>query len=133
MRSTLVVIGVAFLFAGPFNAQDRRGAMPPFNLMEELALPSEQQRPSVREAGAKLRQSQVPRWGDAMGLVVTTHPFGMDVTPAVTGLFYLGRDVPQFGSKGDLVWEVRIFRLEAISELYWVSAATKSVRSLLPR
>lgn len=132
MRSTLVAIGVALLFVGPFVDQDRRGQMPPFNLMEELTLPSEQQRPWIREAAGKLRQSLVPTWGDAMTLVSTTYSFGMDSAPAVTGLFYLGRDLPKFGSKGDLIWEVRIFHLEGISDLYWVSAATKSVKSLLP-
>jgi hypothetical protein len=100
--------------------------------MEALALPTEQQPPWIREAGAKLKQSQVPTWGAAMGLVSEKYPYGGDAVPGVTGLFYLGRDVPNFGSKGDLIWEVRICHLESLTGMYWVSAATKSIKSLLP-
>jgi hypothetical protein len=100
--------------------------------MEALALPTEQQQPWIREAGAKLKQSQVPTWGAAMGLVSEQYPYGGDAIPGVTGLFYLGRDIPNFGSKGDLIWEVRIGQLVSITGMYWVSASTKSVKSLLP-
>ena len=135
MRSAYVAIGLVVISLGPFIAQSERPAQraqrPPFSLMEELTLPSEQQRPWVREAGAKLERSLVPTANNAMNRVFTSYAVSMDMGPAVTGLFYLGRDLKGFGSKGDLVWEVRLSRMEGITDVFWVSAETRAVKSLL--
>jgi hypothetical protein len=74
MRNTLLALGIALLSVAPFEPQPQRGQLPLFNLMEALAKPSEQQPPWIREAGAKLKQSKVPTWGDAMGLVTSAYP-----------------------------------------------------------
>jgi hypothetical protein len=51
----------------------------------------------------------------------------------VAGLVRLGRDVPQFGGKGDLVWVVRLVHpVDGVTQELWLNSGTGAVRALLP-
>ena len=76
-------------------------------ILDLLALPAEEQPQFIRELAAKLAKSHVPTRKDAetAGLAVF-HKVGLDMREGweATGLFILGRDVPDFGSEGELIW-----------------------------
>jgi hypothetical protein len=86
----------------------------------------------------RLQKSKVPNT-DAVTRVTNQWRFAEDggilieETLRVNGLIRLGRDVPNFGGKGDLVWVVRFYHpVEGITQELWVSSATGAVRALLP-
>src|SRR5438552_9293077 len=54
-------------------------------------------------------------------------------TPKVSGLIRLGRDVPKFGGKGDLMWVVRFHHLaEGVTQELWINSGNGAVQALLP-
>ena len=110
------------------------------NFIDFVKLPQDQQSPLVKEVAAKLAASVVPSAEDAWRLALAAlddgpgHPSSDGLT--VTGLVSIGASggIPSFGSRGDLVWEVRANRGSAgqIVRVLWVSTTTKAVRELVP-
>jgi hypothetical protein len=112
---------------------------PGANLLDLLSLPAERQSQFTRELAHKLTSSQVPTSGEADSAALAAfRNIGIDMRERleVTGLLTLGRDVPDFGSAGDLIWEVRITRSvtfpSGVSGIVWVSAAKKTTKVLFP-
>lgn len=53
--------------------------------------------------------------------------------PKVIGLLRIGRDLPPFASRGDLVWVVRISHSWlGVSQEMWIGSASGEVRAMLP-
>jgi hypothetical protein len=109
------------------------------NILDLLDVPAKQQSQRARELAEKLASSQVPTRAQAESAALDAfHQIGLDMRELwdVTGLFALGRDEPDFGSAGDLVWEVRINRMSTyptgVSGVVWVSAKTKKAKVLFP-
>ena len=51
----------------------------------------------------------------------------------VVALLRMGRDVPAFASREDLVWVVRIVHsFRGVTQEMWISSTTGAVRTLLP-
>jgi len=51
----------------------------------------------------------------------------------VVGLLRIGRDLPPFSSRGDLVWVVRISHWWlGVTQEMWIGSATGEVRTMLP-
>ena len=107
------------------------------SFIDAMALPSEQQDSSTKQAVIQLTTSAVPKSEDASRLAleyVVKGP-GLDARDGwtVTALFRLAISVPTFANARDLVWEVRIYRMPGeIVRVLWVSTSTKSVREVFP-
>ena len=53
--------------------------------------------------------------------------------PKVVGLVRIGRDLPPFASRGDLVWVVRISHWWlGVTQEMWIGSASGEVRTMLP-
>ena len=53
--------------------------------------------------------------------------------PKVVGLLRIGRDLPPFASRGDLVWVVRISHSWlGVTQEMWIGSASGEVRAMLP-
>jgi len=53
--------------------------------------------------------------------------------PKVVGLLRIGRDLPPFASRGDLVWVVRISHWWlGVTQEMWIGSASGEVRTMLP-
>jgi hypothetical protein len=53
--------------------------------------------------------------------------------PKVVGLLRIGRDLPPFASRGDLVWVVRISHWWlGVTQEMWIGSASGEVRAMLP-
>jgi hypothetical protein len=53
--------------------------------------------------------------------------------PKVVGLLRIGRDLPPFASRGDLVWVVRIAHSWlGVTQEMWIGSASGEVRAMLP-
>ena len=109
------------------------------NILDLLSLPAEKQPQVIRELAAKLAKSHMPTRRDAETAGLSAfHKIGLDMREGweATGLFILGRDVPDFGAEGDLIWEITIYRTisqpAGVSGIVWVSAAKKTTKILFP-
>ena len=53
--------------------------------------------------------------------------------PKVVGLLRIGRDLPPFAARGDLVWVVRISHSWlGVTQEMWIGSASGEVRAMLP-
>lgn len=107
------------------------------NYYEALTKPPETHDAVTKGIAAKLAKTRVPTHKEAekIALQAFVSKPGLDAREAwaVTGLYRLGRDMPDFGSSGDLVWEVRVSRMGGgISGIIWVSSSTGTARILFP-
>jgi hypothetical protein len=97
-----------------------------YDLIEEVRNPSE-----PTGMAETLAKSRVPTRIEADRLASAAF-FGRGVRDGrdgirVTSLFRLGRDIPNFGKGGDLIWEARATRGDTIG-LTWVSTTTGQVQ-----
>lgn len=107
------------------------------NYYEALTKPADTHNAVTKGVAAKLAKSRISTREEAekIALQAFVSKPGLDAreTWAVSGLYHLGRDVPDFGSSGDLVWEVRVSRITGgISGVIWVSSSTGAARVLFP-
>ncbi|HEX3703657.1 MAG TPA: hypothetical protein VHU82_10015 [Vicinamibacterales bacterium] len=112
MRTASVVIGVVLLACVPLTAQF---GPTPNEFINTIKLPPAEQDPMTKRVVGQLAVSAVQRATDARGLALDAvlHSTGLDARDAIdtTGLFRIGEDIPSFAAEGDLVWEVRIYRV----------------------
>lgn len=110
---------------------------PDENYYKALATSADTDNPLIKSIAAKLARSRVPTRDAAEKIALhafATKP-GLDAREkwAVSGLYRLGRDVPDFGASGDLIWEVRVSRIgSGVSGIVWVSSSTAAARTLFP-
>ncbi len=134
--SILTVVGIALVaVAAEIKPMEIRPI--PDNLLDTVSKPPAQQDPFSKALAERLAKSLVPTRGDAEKLAIAAylHRPGLDALEGerVAGLYCIGRDVPHFASKGDLVWEVHVRRLQTdLSGVIWVSTTTKAARVLFP-
>ena len=85
-----------------------------------------------------MSSAKVPTPRDAETIVtkhvmVNTHD-GVSATETIIGKlsFTLGVDIPDFGKKGDRVWQVHRVSFAETTSIIWVNAETKTVRIIYP-
>lgn len=138
LRSVLLAVATAAvtLAAQAGSKPEKQGD----NILDLLSLPAEKQPQFIRELVSKLANSQVPTRteSETVGLGAFQHKLGLDMREGwqATGLFYLGRDVPDSGAEGDLIWQITIYRTisdpAGVSGIVWVSATKKTTKVLFP-
>ncbi len=85
-----------------------------------------------------MASSKVPTARDAETIVtkhVMAHPQdGVSATETIIGKlsFTLGVEMPDFGKKGDRVWQVHRVSFAETTSIIWVNAETKMVRIIYP-
>lgn len=126
----VMVAGTLLAFAADREAIPCLG-----NLREALSKPANQQDDFLKKMAEKLAKSQVPTADQASSLALGAFLKKTDARESVcvSGLYIIGRDVADFASAGDLVWEIHITRpFHAVSGVVWVSTTTKKARVLFP-
>ena len=81
-----------------------------------------------------LDASQVPSLAEARR-IATRFVLLAEEGPKTVGLIRMGRDVPQFAQRGDLVWVVHISSVTysgAVNQGLWISSSSGEVRVMLP-
>lgn len=119
------------------SADDLPLPAPGGNYYEALAKSSDTYDDATKRVAAKIAKSRVPTHEQAekIALRAFISKPGVDAREAwtATGLYVLGRDMPDFGVSGDLIWEIRVVRMAgAISGVVWVSSSTGASRILFP-
>lgn len=135
MKSTLLCL----LFAASSLAS--RAEFAPLDGIENhylaVSAPTAAHNDATKRIVAQLAKSQVSTDEQAakLALKAFVKKPGLDAREmwGVSGLYRLGRDVPDFGAAGDMIWEVRVSRSgNGVSGLVWVSASTGATRVLFP-
>ena len=136
-----VILGVAVLVSclAPLSAQAQSSGRPaPFNYLDEITLPPDQQHPATRSVIAQLVASKIRTAQDAKTAVMRLREGSLsaDELDQVTGLFAVEGTSLIGGSQRlpELVWEVTFMVGGAyIRSVYWVSSKTGAVMQLVPR
>lgn len=112
----------------------------PDNLLAAVSKPTDQQDAVIKVVVRKLTKSRVPTREGAEKLALEAFlkkpGLGASEKLKVVGLFFIGRELPDFAKEGDLVWEIRVMRFgnggDFISGVIWVSATTRMTKVLFP-
>src|SRR5947207_5381717 len=107
------------------------------NFLDAINLPAEQQDWWTKGVIQKLTNSLVPtpQEADQLALAAFIRNPGLDARERllVTGLYYIGLDVPGFAQDGDLFWEIHVVRShieDGTTGVIWISTTTKATKIL---
>jgi len=122
---------VAILFAIlPQCAVAQEQGLQSSNFLRAITRPANQQDALTKEIVQRLATSQIhtPKDAESFGGMLDARS-----KAEVTGLYVSGLDVPGFGIRGDLFWEVTVSILGVqVTRVVWVSASTRAVKVVFP-
>jgi len=144
MRWSYLTVAAVMLAGSTVSvgAQMTRVAPTPFNFIDEINLPQEQQHSLTRSLVEQLATSRI-RTAREADVAAMRLPDGSsrivraDENSRVTGLFYVESASLNSGAKGppEIVWQVSVHGMGAgpVRSLYWVAARTGAVIQIFPK